>query len=611
MKHSSSRHGHYQVAIRTSEEYPWRVLQSLMDDHSYILTDDDKYRLSHVIRTRDFDAYLSLSEDWGPQSIPSEVPDPIYFRTKYLLASVLKKFRFPASNKSRRQTAVEKFLQAETKCKEYNENLVIQLLTLKENEDLCAFTHARAFLSKLLGEVIHEDALTEWSRHGPGSNLDSKGGFTSLYDKYNNWPYSCTSLAAGHAKAAIQSDERWIGALEDSYRDRYNIPKTSILNQEAFWATVINIVPGNRITFVPKNSLTDRSIAIEPCLNLYLQLGVDGFIRRRLKRWGVNLDDQSKNQDLAREGSIAWRTDNPFVTIDLAAASDTVSLAVCRALLPPMWYSYLTDLRSPEGNLDGEIISYEKISSMGNGYTFALESAIFSALVYGVMKATQGPFVKEEFAVYGDDIIVRASLYPHLVKMLNFCGFSTNEEKSFTSGPFRESCGADFFNGHPVRPIFLTDKPSNVPDLWTDYNRFQRLLWLRGLSESSKTLSYVATMIPPNFGKFTGPYSDEDFSSYRHVPIPTTRYKDGLWTFPRLVLLPKSRGGGNNFLFRKLMAPLRQNADLSVDAWSSKPSSRRKLPAGGNVFALLDNRVYLASESPTQTSIWSGEYTSL
>jgi hypothetical protein len=30
-----------------------------------------------------------------------------------------------------------------------------------------------------------------------------------------------------------------------------------------------------------------------------------------------------------------------------------------------------------------------------------------------------------------------------------------NEEKSFSKGPFRESCGSDYFEGHNVRPYFV------------------------------------------------------------------------------------------------------------------------------------------------------------
>jgi hypothetical protein len=401
-------------------------------------------------------------------------------------------------------------------------------------------------------------------------------------------------------------DERWLGALEDSYRDKFGIAKHEILNQQAFWSTVLKVVPGNTITFVPKNSQTDRSIAIEPSLNLYLQLGVDGYIRRRLKRWGVDLDDQQKNQELARRGSRDWSSEDPFVTLDLAAASDTVSTAVCYHLLPVPWYNYLMALRSPQGAVGDEIVSYEKISSMGNGYTFALESAIFTSIIYGVSRAAQGHFSQDEVSIYGDDLIVRKSISDKVVRMLNLCGFTVNSEKSFFEGPFRESCGADWFNGTPVRPVFLTTMPSTVMELWCDYNRIRRVLNLRLMEFEPQSCQLIARWIPPIFRKVTGPYSDTDFDSYMHVPTTLLRRRHSMLEFKRLVISAKHLRG-DSFLFRKLMNSLRPVKEVTL------PFSRYKwggqvISTGGTCFAIIRNNAITASYASTYTDYWCTEY---
>jgi hypothetical protein len=269
-------------------------------------------------------------------------------------------------------------------------------------------------------------------------------------------------------------------------------------------------------------------------------------------------------------------------------------------------------LRSPFGTLDGDSIQYEKISSMGNGYTFAVESALFTSIVYGVTRAIQGSFDRNDFAVYGDDIVVRKSLQPLMIRMLNLAGFTINHDKSFDNGPFRESCGADYFNGEPVRPVFLTEKPSTVFGLWNDHNRLQRLLHMRNLLWESKTCSQFDRWIPDCYKVFVGPYSDTDFDSYKHVPLPSGKYRNSVWNFNRLVILPKPLKGCNSFHFRKLMAALRQQKDASLSSpWSSRSWGGGRVSTGGSIFTVTDGSSVTVSVAPTQTSFWSGEYTSL
>lgn len=603
------------LKVSLPSDYGWKILDKLVHDLDYLLTESEKKKVLGIIRRRDFDAYLSLSEDWGPQRIcPERDNKPAAMRARYQIVSLLKKYRFPSDNQTRRAAAKEKFLAAEQACSEYNQSGYISLKWCKDDRYCNVYTYARAFLEKLLGTDLPDDSeLTLWSRHGPGSNLDTKDRQTSLYFKYSEWPYSCTQLAAPLARKAIKDDERWLGALEDDYRSRYGIPKHAILNQETFWSNVLTIVPGNRIAFVPKNALTDRSIAIEPSLNLYLQLGVDGFIRRRLKRWKIDLDSQTKNRELARRGSRDWEWSENFCTLDLSAASDTVSLSVCEALLPAKWYNLLLKLRSPVGILDDEIISYEKISSMGNGYTFALETAIFAAIVYGVQREFQGHYDGDNCAIYGDDIIVEKSIVHHVVAVLNLCGFKINDEKSFTEGPFRESCGADWFMGTPIRPVFLTSLPTSVMELWTDLNRLKRILSLRFLVEDSQVESLMNTWIPVAMTAITGPFSDEDFDSYRHVRTPSGTYKNSLWVWKRLVIRPKPLRGCN-FLFRKLMHSLRgSHCEEPSRCYVSTSSTWKgaRLTGAGSRFVVTKPSLVTAGYTTSVADIWRSEYTEI
>lgn len=610
MKRSESRDHvlNRQVQVRTPEDYPWKVLGQLAIDLRDCFDVEEYSQLTNIVRQRDYAGYSDLSEAWSPQCISSCPGMRVeQFYAKYQVSALLKKYQFPTDRKARVDAALEKFRAAELACLSFNQYGSRNLAMLTDPLELSCYTYAREFLSRLLGEVLPDfDRLTLWSRHGPGSNLDTKDGRISLYDKYKSWPYSCTSGALELARSAIEADERWLGALEDDYRKVHGIEPWRILDRKVFWSNVLHVVPGNRIAFVPKNARTERSIAIEPCMNLYLQLGVDGYIRRRLKRWGIDLDDQTKNQELARVGSLNWDGEDPFATLDLAAASDSISLELCYRLLPPQWYTYLIRLRSPTGTYGDETFVFEKISSMGNGYTFALESAIFAAIVYGVEKTLHGTYDKDRVAVYGDDIIVRASSVPLVVRMLNLCGFSLNPEKSFISGPFRESCGADWFNGTPVRPVFLTSKPTTVMGLWCDSNRLRRILSLRFMGFEFESTKLIDSWIPPQFNDCVGPLSDEVFDSYRHHPAPTTRYRNGLWKFNCLVARPVQLKG-DSFLFRKLMHTLRGSGvpnPFQVTSWGGL----RVDTGAGSRFTVTKRSSVTVSRSSSPASYWQDEY---
>lgn len=202
----------------------------------------------------------------------------------------------------------------------------------------------------------------------------------------------------------------------------------------------------NRVETVPKNWKTDRTIACEPTGNLILQLALDEFIKERLKqKLKVDLSDQSKNQRLAMLGSLG----ESYVTLDLSMASDTMSFNALAWLLPRDWFEYARDARTPCGRGFGRLYEYAKFSSMGNGATFTLETLVFAAFCKAA-GATR-------WNVYGDDLIVERKDVHRLVRLLAFFGFRLNHDKSFTEGPFRESCGADWFAGVDVTPVYLRD----------------------------------------------------------------------------------------------------------------------------------------------------------
>lgn len=232
----------------------------------------------------------------------------------------------------------------------------------------------------------------------------------------------------------------------------------------------LSFVSGNKFFTVPKTALVRRSCAKEPSLNSYYQLGLGRVMRGRLKGRGIDLDD---GQDIHRRVACEASKSDAFCTIDLSSASDTVCTALVRHVLPPGWFYHLQDLRSRTTEIGGRRVVLEKFSSMGNGFTFELETAIFTAIALSV-----APWLRPgvDLFVYGDDIIVPKDVGSDVIWALKFCGFIPNPEKTFVTGLFRESCGGDFFGGAPVRAHFLKKEPNEPQEYISLANGIRRLI---------------------------------------------------------------------------------------------------------------------------------------
>lgn len=204
------------------------------------------------------------------------------------------------------------------------------------------------------------------------------------------------------------------------------------------------VLDDERLSFVAKNAKTFRATSTQPPLNLMVQLGYGDFMTRRLARFGLDLKDQHPNQVLAKQGSLTGE----LATLDLSSASDMIAIELVYHLLPVDWAIALSRARCSYVVYNGQRIKLEKFSAMGNGFTFPLESLIFWALARAVTGRNG------DVSVFGDDIILPSCKFDELSSVLNAVGFSVNREKSFHTGPFRESCGTDWYRGVNIRPYY-------------------------------------------------------------------------------------------------------------------------------------------------------------
>lgn len=378
---------------------------------------------------------------------PSTYTDADTFRDDYFAAQLVSKFPNWDTGVDRAAVALANFLQAEERCRVTNEFLRHAFAGgAYHSKTLSAILYGA---QRLIGNLLSEFSWEEASRHfgfGPGSSISLPRSKGDAYYKFGNTKPTTTEDNFDAAASAICSCPSWL--LHVLFAD--SVPGDLV------------IVPGNKVSTVPKNAKTDRVIATEPDMNMYIQKGIGAMIRKRLKRVGVNLDSQELNQHLASIGA-----ETGLATIDLRSASDTVSLELVKQLLPPDWVDAIMMCRSPVGVLpDGTVLTYQKVSSMGNGFTFELESLIFWAITRSVTDFRNEK--DRRLAVYGDDIIVPAESAPLLVSILGLVGFETNTSKSYLSGRFRESCGKHYFDGVDVTPFYIRD----------DIDTPERLLWL-------------------------------------------------------------------------------------------------------------------------------------
>lgn len=382
---------------------------------------------------------------------PEHFADPAeYAKASYAVAFLKKNPDVPGfSSEVRRQTALATWYAGEASCYHANERLSPSLISPFSDDMLTQFLRkVRRRLIEWLGPAPGDDELKTRARHGPGTTFSSTVANPTAADKYED-KMSLTPGASIHLLNLAGT--KWMSLTETKY----------LASGSPF-----DFVGGNRHAIVPKDAKTDRNIGIEPTVNLYFQLAVGSALRSRLRRKaGWDLDNASAiHRHVAREASIHGH----FATIDLRNASDTLCKNLVRILFrDTSWLPLLEDLRSPKTRVAGRWHVLEKFSSMGNGYTFELESCIFAALasVTLELKGHVGVLGHDLF-VFGDDIIVPTDTYELVTAVLREVGFEINTSKSFHKTAFRESCGGDFFDGEPVRGFYLKQplvKQNNQP----------------------------------------------------------------------------------------------------------------------------------------------------
>jgi len=435
-----------------------------------------------------------------------------YARANAAVTFLKKNPDVPGSNKEQRRAAcLSSWKAGEASCYHANERLSRFLVSPLSGDAPAVFLRrVRLRLLEWLGTGPTDEQLQKAARHGPGTTFSSQVAAPTAADKYDE-KITLTSGACWYLANIVGT--KWGAIMASNYRTTLD--------------DSLVVVAGNRFTTVPKTALTDRGIAIEGSLNIYFQLAVGSCLRRMLRRntgWDLNTC-ASIHREVAKRASF----DGSFATIDLSNASDSLCRNLVRVLFRgTRWLSIFEDLRSTKTEVDGKWHLLEKFSSMGNGYTFELETCIFAAIcsVCLELKGESGVLGHDLF-VFGDDIIVPTGCAQIVVDTLRWCGFETNSSKTFVTGSFRESCGGDFFKGHPVRGFYLKDTLSyGTQKIYTVHNGASQALDNCGV-DSPWFLEWIRRHhLPERLRSVGGPRRLGD--SVLHGLQQTWKWKDGI-----------------------------------------------------------------------------------
>lgn len=377
------------------------------------------------------------------------------FKYEYLEREIFSKYLNPSLSRGARErktAAIEKWRAAELRNAKTNSRLLIDTAYFRFPKGAVSsdqiLTFARGTIERVLGESPSLEVL-----YGTFT-----GGASTLFRR----------VPGGTAQKFMDEAHVTPSALKWFKLARaYNQGWSVVSDQVRGSSLEVELVRGNVMFTVPKTSVIDRCACKEPGLNMFLQKGVGAFIRRRLRSvLRQDLNDQTHNQRLARVGSM----DGSLATIDLSSASDTISTQLIYRLLPLDWFCYLDDIRSKYCSVDGEEVELHMFSSMGNAFTFELETLVFWSLVNAICFYAG---IKGTISVYGDDIICPSKCAALVAQVFSFMGFLVNPKKSHWSGPFRESCGKHWYAGIDVTPFYIREPVNNLPRLLHFLNRLK------------------------------------------------------------------------------------------------------------------------------------------
>lgn len=373
---------------------------------------------------------------WDPLKLGYSPLSPLDFQNSYMPAHFFDRYIFVREmGTDLENEAFEKFLATNFQGSMHNARLAQNKGEYLDD----VLGEASLLCYRILGEFDYLEVFGQCN-HGPGAAVGVLMRDASLASK-------CLTLTGTPAAHAAFVEYRLWNTTLDTYL------RSFLPNKGGYDAMV---VCGNKLSFVPKKFNSLRTMQIEPVVNEFLQLGTGSVIADRLFRHaGIDLT----TQNVANAGLARWASKHGLLaTIDWSDASGRIWVNLIRRLVPPAWFEWLMAVRSPVTTYAGKEIPLQMMGTMGNGFTFPLQTLVFYCLLRALARTHN---LSEFVSVFGDDCIVDEALMPYVKEFAEQVGFKLNADKSFEFGAFRESCGMDAYRGVGCRP-FMVERPNDT-----------------------------------------------------------------------------------------------------------------------------------------------------
>lgn len=389
----------------------------LAEDFSYTYGPDPLHRIKARFLK---DGVKGFRDEKWP-SRPSNLP-PHLFKWLYQLENLFKRYRFENdvfTDAELESEALRKFRDTQRRCAE---PLNVTPVVFK------VLQRARVIVTRILGKYDLGEHYMK-SRFGKRACLGTPYRSSYLDEKLMSRPFTGSHAHLQWFQKCIQED----GFLQQCWN--------SALKEQR-----VHPVSDLCYTCVPKSYKAFRGMMPDTLLGSFYTAGLGKILEERLRRAGLDIKRlQEKHRVLAKRASKRRH----LVTADLSSASDSITLQLLRFLLPSKWYQAITLGRARYVTYNGERILLSSIVTMGLGQTFPLQTLVFYSIISAIGELQGSPFF---VSVYGDDLIYSRHLHRYVVEVFPKIHLILNEDKTYVSDCFRESCGGDYYRGVDVRP---------------------------------------------------------------------------------------------------------------------------------------------------------------
>jgi len=467
---------------------------------TYLALESDFARF-HGHRVHQNVSSLSIQESRAKEWPRLGLVDPHYFKCRYQLKNLFKRFRFQHdlyTDEELTAMSHNKYVSFQVGIRPYQPLSASTFLVLRTARRLCR---------ELLGKFSLDD-LCNHVKVGRRATIGNPLSRAYLDNKFGDpVAFTCPStLRRWFFDDYLPGDAH----LKSIVKDVFNKKREGRPDLQC---------DSLKLVLVPKSWKTHRAITPLSNIGLFYSYGYGALVEDALARAGLRLSHlQEKHRRLARNYSVS----RSHVTADLSSASDSLSSVLLNRLLPREWYNALKKCFVRTIHVGDSVIYTESILPMGNGATFPIETLVFYSLIkaVGLLTKTRGTY-----SVYGDDCIYPRRIHNYVVKLFNNIGVHINEDKTFVDSWFRESCGGDFYRGVDVRPVLFPERPDGilVGKRWTQFlyklwNAFERR-WSKEeipslfhlLSVEIANSSPVVHQVPQHFPDTSGIKVDQPY----------------------------------------------------------------------------------------------------